>query len=676
MQGPRAAVNDSLIHDRAGFAQSTEGNLRLRLFGHFAADDPQGRPYLPRTRKTRAILAILALGAPKPVLRLQLVSLLWSRRGKEQGRSSLRQAIHELQDTLGFRFGHLLTIDRNFLALRDEGMSVDVLNALRFDAANPEAILRFQTPILDDLGGLDPAFDVWIQDERARIKRLALSIGEGILLTRVDPDDQISTANHILSVDRGHEAAWRAIIRAETTRGNIAEAIAAYEQCCLALAGAEQGRPSAETEELIDRVRTVPSPPPRVAPPVVEPAPAGGGTTVRGRLRLGVAMPRTIGVGAIDDLAAGVAEEVVTGLSRFRWISCIPVEATDAALGTRSAAGGTPDYDFLLDSTLQQSTGQVRLMARLHDMRQGGGVAWARRFDHPITDTWTLQESLAATLVAQIDPELLIQEAERSAAANHPDPTAHDYVLRAIPAIYRLELSGFEAAGLLLEAAVAAEPLNSVAHAWYAYWYLFLLGQGWATDPQQNAVRAVQLAERAVTLDPGDARALTLAGHVRGFVGRKPSEATVLHDRALTMNPNLALAWCFSGLSHAYLGNLDEAEHRMTRAMRLSPSDPHMFFFDSALTMPFLLRGDYAQAAAIGRRAIELNPGFSSTYKGQLAALGHLGNREEAREVKARLLAIEPRFTVNVAIQRSPFQRPADLEHYAQGLRLGGLPED
>ena len=141
-----------------------------------------------------------------------------------------------------------------------------------------------------------------------------------------------------------------------------------------------------------------------------------------------------------------------------------------------------------------------------------------------------------------------------------------------------------------------ADPGSSVAHGWLAYWNLLYVGQGWATDPAASTAEAARLAERAMMLDPGDARALTLAGHVRGFLGRHPEEAIALHERAIALNPNLALAWCFSGLSHSYLGRHDEALRRINQALRLSPSDPHVFFFDMALIMPHLMRGDYASA--------------------------------------------------------------------------------
>jgi tetratricopeptide (TPR) repeat protein len=204
---------------------------------------------------------------------------------------------------------------------------------------------------------------------------------------------------------------------------------------------------------------------------------------------------------------------------------------------------------------------------------------------------------------------------------------------------------------------------------------LFLVGQGWAADPAAATRRAAHLADIAVATDPNDARALTLAGHVRGFLMKRPSEAIVLHERAISLNPNLAIAWCFSGFAFSYLGDQNKAIARMRQAIRLSPSDPHLFFFQSALIMPHLLRGEYREAVAAGRTAIELNPWFSSSFKGVLAALGHLGCREKAGEAKSRLAQLEPHFTVRDAMRRSPIRSPGDLDRYVEGLRLAGLPE-
>ena len=184
----------------------------------------------------------------------------------------------------------------------------------------------------------------------------------------------------------------------------------------------------------------------------------------------------------------------------------------------------------------------------------------------------------------------------------------------------------------MLAAALAIEPDNAAAHAWWGYWHVLMVGQGWADDPAAAARRAGDLAERAVTLDPADARALALAGHIRGFLCRRPEEACSIHDRAIALNPSLPLAWCLSGVSNSYLGRHEEAIAQLTQAERLSPQDPHAFFFDSALMLPHLLCGDFETAVTLGRRAIELNSSFSATYKAYLSALGHLGRDGEAAE--------------------------------------------
>ena len=189
-------------------------------------------------------------------------------------------------------------------------------------------------------------------------------------------------------------------------------------------------------------------------------------------------------------------------------------------------------------------------------------------------------------------------------------------------------------------------PGSSIAHGWLAYWHLLYVGQGWAPDPAASSAEAARLAEHAVMLDPGDARAMTLAGHVRGFLGRHPDEAMALHERAIKLNPNLAIAWCFSGLSHVYCGQHDEGLRRIHQALRLSPSDPHVFFFDMSLTIVHLLLGDYASAIEAGRRATELNPLFSSAHKSYLAALGLMNRPQEAARALVRLLDLEPGFSV------------------------------
>jgi tetratricopeptide (TPR) repeat protein len=302
-------------------------------------------------------------------------------------------------------------------------------------------------------------------------------------------------------------------------------------------------------------------------------------------------------------------------------------------------------------------------------------VVWSRRFDREANDLLTLQDEIAAEAVAQIDPELLLIESQRVAARPVADSTAYDLLLRALSLMDRLERPLFVQAGELLRQAITLEPDYAAAHAWYAYWHVLLVGQGWAKDPAVGIAQAGRLAERAIMLDPQDAKALAIAGHVRAYLNRRLREAITLHERALTFNPNLAMAWGMSGIAFAYMGDLEEAERRLQRYKKLSPLDPHAYFFDTGMCFVALLKHEHAKAAEIGRGVSEMNPAFSAACKPYLAALGHLGQEDEARSVCTRLLALEPGFTVQKFLAASPFEKVEHRDHFADGMRMAGLPE-
>ena len=640
-------------------------------------DDASGRSILPRSRKARALLAILALSPKRAVLRTQITALLWSLRGQEQGRASLRQAVHELQQAFHAAGSGLLRADRNHLALSEARFSVDALLFVGATPSRPELLDLFCLPLLEDLQGLDPAFDGWLAGQSARLAQAARTIGEAILDEQQGSSGILKAAERLLRIDRSHEAAWRAMISVHLQHGDHSAALAAYEACRSALAQAGQLVPSGETEALVGGIRRRLATPPDTLPQRLRDASSRSNGIGRG-VRLGVMPLRRVEPGADNELALALVEEITTALAQFRWITCVANVTSADIIGEDRQDWPRlppPDLDFLLDGTIQRNGGRIRIIVRLSDVRTGGTVVWARRFDRGVSDLFALQDDIAAETVAQIDMALLLWEGERARAGRRADPDAMELMLGAIPSIYRLEQKGFRDAGDLLEASLALDPGNASAHAWLAYWHLILVGQGWAPDASAATARAAELAERAVRLDVGDARAMTLAGHVRGFLGKRPEEARALHERAIALNPNLALAWCFSGLAHSYLGDHAEATRRIHQAQRLSPHDPHGFFFDTAQIMPKLLLREYEAAITAGRRAIVLNPGFSSSLKAQLAALGHLGREQEAAEVRGRLLTLEPDFCIRDATARSPMVRDQDVALYADGLRRAGLPE-
>ncbi len=675
--------------------------VRLRLIGQMEAWTLTSESVLPTGRKTRALLAILALSAPRSVLRGKLAEMLWSRRPEEQARASLRQEIHRLQEALEPIGGQILAISRDHLALRPGTVWVDVEEVLRASTAKPAALSLLDGELLEDLDGVDPSFDAWLAGERERLRDRARQLAENMLREKTDPVDIIPAAQQLLAIDKAHEGAWRALMRAYAQRGERGMAIQAFERCRTVLADMLDAQPSEETQRLLNEIRaagpvaTPIRPEPRPEPRETRPEPRPPIREVRevrelrneqrtpmprGGARVGVLPLQMVGTTEEEaHLSTGLADEITSALARFRWMFLVSsASLARFATGSRDEVAIRRNFsiDFLLDGTIQRTGTRLRIALRLLDLRAGNQMVWARRFDRESDDLLTLQDDVAAEVVAQIDPEILLIEAQRVASRPPQDPTAYDLVLRAIPLITRLERALFMQAGDLLRQAVLLEPEYAAAHAWLAFWQMFLVGQGWAENPPEVMAEAGRLAERAIMLDPQDAKALTIAGHVRAFLHHKMREALTLHDRALTLNPNLSMAWAFSAMTFTYLGDLEEAERRAARYKRLSPLDPQAFFYDTISIYIALLKHDYQQAASVGRAVTEMNPSFSSSLKPYLAALGHLGMVEECGPVRDRLLSIQPDFTIAGFIATSPFDRAEHLANVVSGLRAAGVPED
>jgi DNA-binding SARP family transcriptional activator/TolB-like protein len=682
--------------------------VRLRLIGQMEAWTVRSESVLPVGRKTRALLASIAMAAPRPLLRGRLAEQLWSRRPEEQARASLRQEIHRLLEALSPAETEILIITRDHLTLRPGAVWIDVEEVMRATAAQPAALALLDGDLLEDLDGIDPNFDAWLNAERERLRDRARGIAELMLREDMEPDVAIAAAQRLLAIDRSHEGAWRALMKAHAARGERGLAVQAYDRCRASLGDMLDAAPSIETQKLLNEIRgpsnsRLPLRPPQVAEPVSPPpapvvadpetasapappaddlspgAPKREALATRGGAHVGVMPFRLIGMPDEDaHLAPGLADEITNALSRFRWMFIVSSNSLGRfAAEHRDEATIRREFglDFLLDGSVQRAGNKIRISLRLLDLRANNQIVWARRFDRETNDLLSLQDEIAAEVVAQIDPEILLIEAKRSTSRGQVGATAYDLMLRSIPLIGRMEHDPFLQAGQHLADAIALEPDYAAAYAWYAYWHVFLVGQDWADNPQAMMQRAGELAERSIVLDPFDARGLSISGHVRAFLHRRLHEAMVLHERALTLNPNLASAWALSAVTHAYAGDPEEAERRNNRYKKLSPLDPHAFFFDAFFVLIHLMKRDYETAVEVGRAVSQLNPSFTATYKPYLAALGHLRRDQEAATIRRRLLALEPDFTIERFMQINAMERESDRMHYAEGLRLAGIRE-
>lgn len=655
--------------------------IRLRLIGQMEAWTVNSESVLPPGRKTRALLAIVVLSSPRPVLRSRLAELLWSRRPEEQARASLRQEIHRLLEVLAPAGTEILQINRDSLVLRPGVVWVDVEEVLRATTSHPGALALLDSELLEELDGVDPAFDGWLMGERERLRDRARNVAEALLNEQVAPEALIPVAQQLLAIDRAHEGAWRALMRAHAERGERGMAIQSYDRCRAVLADLLDAVPSPETQALLAEIRSgkaVRAPPP--PPPEARPEPRMSARTgARTGARIGV-LPLTL-VGtepAQSYLALGLAEEITSALSRFRWLSLVSTSSLAQAV-----QGGRDDYalrqtlglDYLIDGTVQRGGERIRVTPRLIDLRDGNQVVWTRRFDRSLEDLLSVQDDVASETVAQVDPELLRLESRRAASVPLNEASPWDLMLRSLPGMSRSDRQQFMESGHSLRRAIEQQPDLAPAHTWLAYWYNFLVEHGWVEDYADSAETASRHAERGITLDPQNARCFTVAGHIRAALERRLPEALSLHERALALNPNLAMAWALSGFAHLWAGNLEEADDRLERYRQLSPADPFAFQYDVGFSLLAFVRGEYERAAEYGRAVNELNPDYAPGCKAYLAALGQLGRAGEAAVVRRRLLAFEPQFSVDRFMRSSPFEDRREAARMGEGLRLAGIPE-
>src|SRR5262249_29970939 len=163
------------------------------------------------------------------------------------------------------------------------------------------------------------------------------------------------------------------------------------------------------------------------------------------------------------------------------------------------------------------------------------------------------------------------QLARRKATA---DLTAYDLYLRALPHHYTMTAAGNAAALPLLEAAITHDPDFAQAVVMLARAVHRGIYQGWQEDHRAAQRRAVELARRALALDPSDPFVLAHAGYLLTLNAGEHELGEELAARAIELNPNFAEGWLQAAWTAVYNGQVDVAIERFTVAERLDPLSP------------------------------------------------------------------------------------------------------
>jgi DNA-binding SARP family transcriptional activator len=234
---------------------SVPNPVRLHLIGQMRAWSNTNECLLPRSRKARALLAILALSDGHAVSRRRAAELLWSRRDKRDARASLRQELDKVLAALEPAKTEIMLVTRDRLGLMPGAVWTDVAAVASTTSVLPDALSLLEGDLLECLDGIDPCFDIWLSDKRRALHGHARSVAERLLRQQTEPDAVITAAMRLLQVDRAHEGAWRRLMDAHAAKGERGMAIPAYDQCRAVLAGHVDTVPSNETRQLLASVR-------------------------------------------------------------------------------------------------------------------------------------------------------------------------------------------------------------------------------------------------------------------------------------------------------------------------------------------------------------------------------------------------------------------------------------
>jgi DNA-binding SARP family transcriptional activator/Flp pilus assembly protein TadD len=687
MAGERRRSEQKVVSLEFGSRQPT---ARVHLLGAIRATSYLGENLVPRGRKARALLGYLAAHAGKRIPRGRLASLLWDRVPDQQARTSLRQALRELSLAMGSLADELLLTDIETVKLDAHACWID---ALVIVAPEPMLSQAFRGDLaslcggelLEDLSGVSPAFDQWLLTERARFTSQLTQLLESELnqlcQTQASAEQRSASARRVIAFDPTHEGASRILMRALADMGERAQALREYERCRAALKTALDVEPSPDTRALHQAIKAYSGASqhnaalnvtthnePETALEFIPPAGRPHASSTPGRLRVGV-LPFQAHSPQAESLAFSLSQDIASGLARFRWFDVIaPVSFP------RRPTGGNllrKQWDYIVDGTLTGSEDKLYISVCLLDLSQDARPVWSDRFELEADALDRVSERVVGPVVARIDPVILFIEGQPKRSQRSG---ATGLVLQAIPLIYSLEREKYEEAGRLIDQALKSDPDNAKALSWAAFWHVWHTGQGWSDDVTQSLATAQELALQAIRLDPENAEALGLYGHICAFLEKDFDSALYYFDRALRLNPNLASIWAMSAPTYCYVGQPDQALQHLDRYRELAPFDPHFQFWEGVYATAYTFKGEYEKAVKVARRAVKANPTFSNGYKPLIAALGHLGWHEEAALYVGKLLALEPGFTVEQFGKAYPFQKDEDRQRYMRGLDLAGVP--
>jgi TolB-like protein/Tfp pilus assembly protein PilF len=371
--------------------------------------------------------------------------------------------------------------------------------------------------------------------------------------------------------------------------------------------------------------------------------------------------------------ADGMVEDIITGLSRIKWLFVIARNSSFIYKGNAvdvRQVGRELGVRYVLEGGVRKVGSRVRISAQLLEAETGVHL-WADKYDGALEDIFDLQDQITDRVVGIVEPSLQRSEIERSRRKRPESLDAYDFYLRALPYVAAQMPAEAINALPLLEESLKLDPGYAAAHALLAWCYELRFAR--AGLDERDKVAALRHARATLASGTDDATALAIAGFVTFLLSKESEAALSAIDRALSLNPSCATALYLGAQARALEGHGAIATTFANRALRLSPFDPLAFQAQMAFGATAILEERYEDAATYFGKAAQANTIFSTAYFCRAIALALAGRLEEAASEARRGLDLEPGFQIRVFFHWH--NTPKLTEKFVKGARLLGLPE-
>jgi TolB-like protein len=369
----------------------------------------------------------------------------------------------------------------------------------------------------------------------------------------------------------------------------------------------------------------------------------------------------------------GMVEDIITGLSRIKWLFVIARNSSFTYKGKAvdiRQVGRELGVRYVLEGGVRKAGNRLRITAQLIEAETGAHL-WADRFDGGIDDVFDLQDQITDKVIGIVEPSLQRSEIERARRKRPENLDAYDFYLRAVPHLVDLGPAGARIAAGLLEEALKLEPGYAAANAHMAWCRQICYLQ--AGFDEADKISGLRHASAAIASHVDDAAALAVAAMVIAHLGKDHETASAVIDRALALNASCAAAHYFGAHIQAFESHSAAATAHAGRALRLSPFDPLAFEAFLALGIIALHEARYDKAAELFASATRANSAAVGMLASRACALALAGRIDEARTTAQRVIELRPSFRVRIFFEMGTIQPIA--ERFAEGARLAGFPE-